>query len=118
MGGIPFDQVLFIIFQLGLYLGVVLLLIYFGVRLLHKLQDRSAASNSALVSGPDSPDSIDEAKRASDDDRNRTVAKLQEEVGNGRLTLQDFEERIETAQSATTVGELAQLVRDLPGTSA
>ena len=52
--------------------------------------------------------------RASDADRERVVAELQRHVGTGRLTLEEFSERAGTAYRATTMGELAQLRRDLP----
>jgi len=52
--------------------------------------------------------------RASDADRERVVAELQRHVGTGRLTLDEFSERAGTAYRATTVGELADLCRDLP----
>ncbi|WP_219418106.1 DUF1707 SHOCT-like domain-containing protein [Pseudonocardia nigra] len=52
--------------------------------------------------------------RASDADRERTVAILQREVGTGRLTLDEFSERSAIAYHARTLGELAALTRDLP----
>jgi hypothetical protein len=58
-------------------------------------------------------DSAD-AMRASDADRERVVQALQEQVGEGRLTLSEFEERSGTAYEARTVGELRELTKDLP----
>jgi hypothetical protein len=52
--------------------------------------------------------------RASDADRERTVATLQREVGTGRLTLDEFSERTAIAYHSRTLGELAALTRDLP----
>lgn len=52
--------------------------------------------------------------RASDEDREKVVAALQEQVGLGRLTLPEFEERSTAAYSAVTVGELRALLKDLP----
>ena len=52
--------------------------------------------------------------RASDADRGRTVTALQQEVGSGRLTLDEFSERAATAYRARTVDELDALTRDLP----
>lgn len=52
--------------------------------------------------------------RASDADRERVVAQLQDQVGEGRLTLDEFSERTATAYRARTIGELADLTRDLP----
>ena len=54
--------------------------------------------------------------RASDADRERTVAQLQREVGTGRLTLDEFSERSGAAYQARTVGELSTLTSDLPRT--
>ncbi|MEU0465438.1 DUF1707 domain-containing protein [Amycolatopsis sp. NPDC006131] len=52
--------------------------------------------------------------RASDIDRERTVATLQQHVGTGRLTLDEFSERAAAAYRARTLGDLATLTRDLP----
>lgn len=55
-----------------------------------------------------------DAMRASDADRERVVQALQEQVGEGRLTLPEFEERSGRAYEAKTVGELRHLTDDLP----
>ncbi|MBN9607972.1 MAG: hypothetical protein BGO26_06255 [Actinobacteria bacterium 69-20] len=52
--------------------------------------------------------------RASDTDRNHTVTVLREEVGTGRLTLDEFTQRADAAYRSRTVGELDMLTRDLP----
>ena len=52
--------------------------------------------------------------RASDADREKVVHALQEQVGEGRLTLAEFEERSGQAYEAKTVGELRVLFKDLP----
>jgi hypothetical protein len=52
--------------------------------------------------------------RASDDDRQRTVAALERHTGAGRLTLDEFAERARIAHDARTLDELAAVVRDLP----
>ncbi|MFI8830217.1 DUF1707 domain-containing protein [Streptomyces afghaniensis] len=52
--------------------------------------------------------------RASHADRDRTVDVLRVAAGDGRLTLEELEERLEAALSARTVGELAVLTADLP----
>jgi hypothetical protein len=52
--------------------------------------------------------------RASDEDRQRTVAALERHTGAGRLTLDEFAERARLAHDARTVDELAAVVRDLP----
>ncbi|MET0418789.1 MAG: DUF1707 domain-containing protein, partial [Actinoplanes sp.] len=52
--------------------------------------------------------------RASDDDRQRTVAALERHAGAGRLTLDEFAERAKVAHGAQTLGELAAVTSDLP----
>lgn len=52
--------------------------------------------------------------RASDADRERTVELMREQVGTGRLTLDEFSERSAEAYRARTVGDLHALTRDLP----
>ncbi|MFI5615462.1 DUF1707 domain-containing protein [Amycolatopsis sp. NPDC051903] len=52
--------------------------------------------------------------RASDADRERVVSRLREQVGEGRLTLDEFSERSAAAYAARTAGELDALTRDLP----
>jgi uncharacterized protein DUF1707 len=52
--------------------------------------------------------------RASDADRERTVAALRHHAETGRLTLEELDERCEQAYSAKTLRELAELQADLP----
>jgi hypothetical protein len=52
--------------------------------------------------------------RASDDDRERTVALLREHAAVGRLTVEEFNERLDKAYAAKTLGELDELMADLP----
>jgi hypothetical protein len=52
--------------------------------------------------------------RASDDDRERTVALLREHHAAGRLDLEEFNERLDKAYAAKTLGELDDLMSDLP----
>jgi hypothetical protein len=52
--------------------------------------------------------------RASDDDRERTVTVLREAFGEGRLNLDEFDERTSAAYAARTWGELRGLTEDLP----
>lgn len=54
------------------------------------------------------------ALRASDADRERTIALLRDHAAEGRLTLEEFTDRISTALLARTNDELAELARDLP----
>ncbi len=52
--------------------------------------------------------------RASDADRDRTIAELREHAAVGRLTLEEFSERADRAVAAKTVAELEAIRRDLP----
>ena len=52
--------------------------------------------------------------RASHDDRDRVVELLRVSAGDGRLTAEELDERLELAMTARTYGELAKLVADLP----
>jgi len=52
---------------------------------------------------------------ASDAERERSIALLRDAVGEGRLTLEEFSERVGLAQAARTDQELARLAHDLPG---
>jgi hypothetical protein len=53
--------------------------------------------------------------RASDAERELTVERLQRAVGNGRLSIEEFDDRAARAYAARTRSELADLTRDLPG---
>jgi Domain of unknown function (DUF1707)/Cell wall-active antibiotics response 4TMS YvqF len=52
--------------------------------------------------------------RASDEDRRRVVDGLREHLVAGRLTLDEFSERVDRAHAARTVGELEAVTGDLP----
>ena len=52
--------------------------------------------------------------RASDAERDATVQRLSEATGDGRLTLEEFSQRMERASTARTRAELGRLVTDLP----
>ena len=56
--------------------------------------------------------------RASHDDRDRVVELLRVSAGDGRLTAEELDERLELAMTARTYGELAKLVADLPAAGA
>jgi Domain of unknown function (DUF1707) len=56
--------------------------------------------------------------RASHDDRDRVVELLRVAAGDGRLTAEELDERLESAMTARTYGELAKLVSDLPASGA
>jgi hypothetical protein len=52
--------------------------------------------------------------RASHEDRDRVAELLRMAAGDGRLTAEELDERLEKALTARTYGELAELSRDLP----
>jgi|SRR5215475_273178 len=52
--------------------------------------------------------------RASHEDRDRVIEMLRVAAGDGRLTSEELDQRVEIAFSARTYGELAALTRDLP----
>jgi hypothetical protein len=66
-------------------------------------------SEEGLVGPPVPPD-----MRASDEDRERLVAELNEHTVAGRLSTEELEERLHTAYAARTTPELDALRRDLP----
>jgi hypothetical protein len=56
--------------------------------------------------------------RASDDDRERAVVSLREHLAAGRLTLEEFTERMTAALAATTTADLDVPLRELPTATA
>jgi uncharacterized protein DUF1707 len=52
--------------------------------------------------------------RASDEDRDRTAALLREHHAVGRLTPEEFSDRLDKTFAATTIGQLEGLLADLP----
>jgi hypothetical protein len=52
--------------------------------------------------------------RAADADREAIADRLRESHGEGRLDVQEFQERLDRCYQAKTAGELEQLVADLP----
>lgn len=60
----------------------------------------------------------DPAIRASDGEREQTIERLRAAAGEGRLTLEELADRIETAAGALTREELVTLTADLPAASA
>jgi hypothetical protein len=56
--------------------------------------------------------------RASDAEREQVVAELREHAAQGRLTLEEFSERVDEAYGAKTLAELERVKRELPAVSA
>jgi hypothetical protein len=52
--------------------------------------------------------------RAADADRERIAERLRKSHAEGRLDIDEFQERLERCYQAKTLGELGELVRDLP----
>jgi hypothetical protein len=52
--------------------------------------------------------------RVTDDEREQVVARLHGAVSEGRLELDEFDERVGLAYAACTAGELARVVHDVP----
>ncbi|MFE3059684.1 DUF1707 domain-containing protein [Nocardia sp. NPDC059239] len=55
-----------------------------------------------------------ENMRASDRDREQIVDRLRVAMDEGRITLHEFDERLQQVYSARTYGELAPIMSDLP----
>lgn len=56
--------------------------------------------------------------RASDADRERVAEILRDALAEGRLDMEEFEERLDATYKARTYGELTPITRDLPGRGA
>ncbi|AEV81702.1 hypothetical protein ACWT_0688 [Actinoplanes sp. SE50] len=54
--------------------------------------------------------------RAADSDRQRVADQLKSALDEGRLDLNEYDERVQRAYSARTYGDLDGLLDDLPGT--
>ncbi|MFD7425791.1 DUF1707 domain-containing protein [Streptomyces sp. NPDC059818] len=65
-------------------------------------------------SGDRAEDVPPEGMKASHADRDQVVEILRDAAGDGLLTAEELEERVETALAARTIGDLAGLTRDLP----
>jgi hypothetical protein len=72
----------------------------------------------AVSSGGTDPRPSDVELRASDADRERVSEQLRDALAEGRLDMEEFEERLEATYKARTYGELAPITRDLPGAAA
>jgi hypothetical protein len=57
------------------------------------------------------------ALRASDTERHETVEELRRHAGEGRLTLEELTQRIESAYASRTREELARITDDLPASA-
>lgn len=66
------------------------------------------------MSGTPGGDEPAQGMRASDAERDAIIERLRAATGDGRLTLEEFSQRMEQASSARTRAELEPLVADLP----
>ena len=62
--------------------------------------------------------SIEHHLRASDEDRSRVIGALQQHAAVGRLSLDEYGERVDQVLRALTHGDLMAITLDLPGESA
>ncbi|MFJ5267824.1 DUF1707 domain-containing protein [Streptomyces sp. NPDC088358] len=67
---------------------------------------------------PRAPEPAGPELRASDADRERVAEKLRDALAEGRLDMEEFEERLEATFKARTYRDLAPLTHDLPGPAA
>ncbi|TDB91311.1 DUF1707 domain-containing protein [Actinomadura sp. KC216] len=52
--------------------------------------------------------------RASDADRDRTAESLREHCAEGRITMEELQERLDAVYAAKTLGQLQEVTSDLP----
>jgi DUF1707 SHOCT-like domain len=61
---------------------------------------------------------VNREMRASDQDREHVVEMLRTHYSEGRLNLEEFDERVARAYESKTLGDLLDLTSDLPGAAA
>src|SRR4051794_32371663 len=74
--------------------------------------DDAGGGGAATLSGMDDPGRL----RISDDDRNKVAEVLRHAAGEGRIDLEELDERLDAAYRAKTYGELVPITADLPVT--
>jgi hypothetical protein len=74
----------------------------------------TASQSPADPDGAGSPSGHLPELRASDADRDRVADVLRDAAGEGRLTLEELDERLNAVYSARTYAELEPITRDLP----
>ncbi|MEV5983457.1 DUF1707 domain-containing protein [Streptomyces sp. NPDC052051] len=67
---------------------------------------------------PSSPANSAQELRASDADRERVAEVLRDALAEGRLDMEEFEERLDATYRARTYGQLAPITQDLPAAGA
>src|SRR4051812_8630505 len=76
-------------------------------RRLRRMTDDSLPERSDVPAAPD--------LRASDADRELVAERLRDALAEGRLDMEEFEERLEATYKARTYRELQPITHDLPG---
>lgn len=76
--------------------------------------EKAAVEKASLEKAAAEPPAL----RASDADRERVVDRLRDAVAEGRLDMEEFEERLDAAYKSRTYAELEPLTRDLPAVDA
>jgi hypothetical protein len=71
-------------------------------------------TGEVVPSGPEEARPAPSQLRASHEDRDAVIEILRVAAGDGRLTAEELDERLEIAFNARTYGELARLTADLP----
>ena len=77
-------------------------------------QDPAPTETPATASAPAQAGAAPVPILASDAEREHSIVLLREAVGEGRLTLEEFSQRVDLVQAARTDIALADLTRDLP----
>lgn len=78
------------------------------------MPNQSTPNSSPRSVSPPATSPSPSPERASDDDRIQAAQLLSEAASHGRLTLEQFEDRLSKAYAATTYDELERLTDDLP----
>jgi hypothetical protein len=80
----------------------------------YRFEDRGDESRRSAGRPPNDPVSVAGNLRVSDAERNRVVEVLTQHTAEGRLTLDEFDARVEETLSARTGIELRAVLRELP----
>lgn len=101
------EAILLVVILLAFF-GAIVVLARFTMQVFSNSGPRSLGRSMRMQSIEDG------AMRASNADRDLTIERLREETTQGRLTFNELEERMVSAQSAKTLGDLTRLTQDLP----
>jgi hypothetical protein len=76
----------------------------------YRFEDRRQSARRSVSDPVDTPANV----RVSDADRNRVIDVLKQHTGEGRLTLDEFEARVDEVLAARTGTDLRRVLRELP----